>query len=363
MRIIKGVVLTLVLLAAASGQVPCPTGPLSEEQLTTLVKGKVAEVRVRQFIASCGLKFVADGGAVRRLKAAGATTAELEALRRAKRPLSAGPLVVNGVSMEFVPIPAGEFVMGSESGEALKRMSERVDEAQARFADVKAHYGANHPEYRKAAAQVAEARRLLDSGDSDEKPVHRVRITKAFEMGKYEVTQAQWEAVMGSNPSYFKGADRPVELVNWNDAQGFLLKLNARNDGYRYRLPAEAEWEYAARAGTTGDNAGDLDGVAWYRDNSKNQTHPVGQKQANAWGLHDMQGNVWEWCQDWYDGNYYRNSPAEDPQGPSSGRLRVLRGGSWVVVTRSVRVADRGRGYPDNRYVDNGFRCVRERFP
>jgi formylglycine-generating enzyme required for sulfatase activity len=218
---------------------------------------------------------------------------------------------------EFVQVPAGEFVMGSESSEAFP----------------------------------------------DEKPVHRVRITKAFELGKYEVTQAQWEAAMGSTPSNFKGADRPVEQVSWNDAQEFLSKLNERKDGYRYRLPTEAEWEYAARAGTTGDNTGNLDSVAWYASNSGGQTHPVGEKQANAWGLYDMLGNVWEWCQDWYDANYYRNSPAEDPQGPSSGRLRVLRGGSWYDDSRYVRVAFRDRNDPGNRNYIFGFRCVRERFP
>src|SRR5437667_5221339 len=114
-------------------------------------------------------------------------------------------------------------------------------------------------------------------------------------MGKYEVTQAQWESVMERNPSRFRGADRPVEQVSWNDVQQFLQKLNARGDGYRYRLPAEAEWEYAARAGTSGPYAGNLDAMAWYEQNSGKQTHPVGQKQPNAWGLYDMHGNVWEW--------------------------------------------------------------------
>jgi formylglycine-generating enzyme required for sulfatase activity len=217
--------------------------------------------------------------------------------------------------MEFAPIPAGEFQMGSKSG------------------------------------------------DTDEKPTHRVGITKAFELGKYEVTQAQWEAVMGSNPSHFKGADRPVDSVGWWDAQEFLSSLNARNDGYRYRLPTEAEWEYAARAGTVGNNAGKLDSIAWYGANSKRQTHPVGQKQLNAWGLYDMQGNVWEWCQDWYDDSYYRNSPAKDPQGPSSGSLRVLRGGSWVTHTRDVRVTSRYKGGPVVQSALVGFRCVRERSP
>src|SRR6185295_12837821 len=129
--------------------------------------------------------------------------------------------------------------------------------------------------------------------------VHKVRITRQFEIGKYEVTQEQWQAVMGDNPSNFKGANLPVEKVSWNDAQDFLLKLNAR-DGYTYRLPTEAEWEYACRAGSMGDFAGELDDVAWYDKNSGSKTHPVGQKRPNVWGLYDMHGNVSEWCSDWY---------------------------------------------------------------
>jgi formylglycine-generating enzyme required for sulfatase activity len=188
-----------------------------------------------------------------------------------------------------------------------------------------------------------------------------VRITKGFEMGKYEVTQAQWEAVMGSNPSEFKGADRPVEQVSWEDAQQFLSRLNARGDGYRYRLPTEAEWEYAARAGTTGKYYGELDEIAWYKGNFGGQTHPVGQKKPNAWGLHDMLGNVWEWCWDWYDVNYYGNSPEADPRGPASGQALSLRGGSWGNFPRYLRVSVRISGGPLNRNNYFGFRCVRER--
>ena len=196
--------------------------------------------------------------------------------------------------------------------------------------------------------------------NSSEKPAHRVRITKAFEMGKYEVTQAQWEPVMGSNPSNFKGEGRPVEQVSWNDVQLFLQRLNSRNDGYRYRLPTEAEWEYAARAGTAGAYAGSLDAIAWYSNNSGSQTHPVGQKQPNAWGLYDMQGNVAEWVQDWYYANYYKSSPVSDPQGPKSGISRVLRGGSWDYNNRVSRVSFRGFNGPSDRINYFGFRCVRE---
>src|SRR5205814_402004 len=126
-----------------------------------------------------------------------------------------------------------------------------------------------------------------------EKPAHRIRITKTFEIGKYEVTQAEWESVMGTNPSMFRGPSRPVENISWLDAQEFLLRLTAHQDGYRYRLPTEAEWEFAARAGSTRAYSEEPDQVGWYQENSGGQTHPVGQKRPNAWGLYDVSGNVW----------------------------------------------------------------------
>jgi formylglycine-generating enzyme required for sulfatase activity len=167
------------------------------------------------------------------------------------------------------------------------------------------------------------------NGDANEQPVHRVTIAAPFYLGKYEVTQAQWTAVMGSNPSENKGAENPVEQVSWDDAQEFIRKLNALNDGFEYRLPTEAEWEYACRAGTSGDFAGDLEALGWYESNSRGSTHPVGQKKPNAFGLYDMHGNVWEWCAD--------RSPETYQGAPSDGsawidlrsQKRILRGGSW----------------------------------
>ena len=206
-------------------------------------------------------------------------------------------------------------------------------------------------------------------GDSEcwerESPAHRVRITRGFQMGKYEVTQEQWQAVMGSNPSDVKGATLPVEQVSWDDIQGFLQRLNARNDGYRYRLPTEAEWEYAARAGTTDKYAGAnaLEDVAWYGSNSGKTTHPVGQKRPNAWGLYDMLGNAWEWCQDWYGASYYASGPAENPAGPSSGSDRVFRGGAWFLLAWNERVSYRGGSASGYRDYGSGFRCVRELIP
>jgi len=176
-------------------------------------------------------------------------------------------------------------------------------------------------------------------------------------MGKYPVTQAQWEAAMGNNPSHFKGPDRPVECVSWNEAQEFLKKLSAKGEG-RFRLPTEAEWEYAARAGSREDRCGPVEEISWYDGNSDWQTHPVGQKLPNAWGLHDMLGNVWEWCQDWF--GEYPKGPVTDPKGPNSGEYRELRGGSWGGDPGVLRASGRCGGGPGDGGNILGFRCVRE---
>jgi formylglycine-generating enzyme required for sulfatase activity len=208
--------------------------------------------------------------------------------------------------------------------------------------------------------------------DSDEGPQHQVTLTKSFYMQTTEVTQAQWEAVMGSNPSYFLGCPTcPVEQVSWNDVQTFITEMNKRGEG-TYSLPTEAQWEYAARAGsiTAFYNGGitvtdcsydpNLDKIGWYCYNSSNKTHPVAQKTQNAWGLYDMSGNVWEWCQDWYSSSYYSSSPGSDPTGPSSGSNRVLRGGGWGSGARGCRSADRNSSTPGSRSSIFGFRLLRQ---
>ena len=198
--------------------------------------------------------------------------------------------------------------------------------------------------------------------NADEKPAHSVWITRPFEMGKYQVTQAEYEAVTTINPSYSKGANLPVEGVSWEDAQRFCELVNTKRDGYRYRLPTEAEWEYAARAGSTSCRYGHLDEVAWSRDNSMGKTHPVGEKKPNAFGLHDTLGNVWEWVEDWYSLTYYKQSPEADPKGPDSGEYRLARGGSWRGVVRGhARVSSRYMLKPNTRSIVVGFRCVREK--
>ncbi len=228
-----------------------------------------------------------------------------------------------GATMKLAPIPAGEFTMGSPTNEVGR--------------------------YRN---------------DDSESPQHRVRITKPFYMGATEVTQRQYEAVMGTNPSHYKGPDRPVEDVTYVDAVEFCRRLNEKA-GTAVRLPTEAEWEYACRAGTTtayyyGADPKQLSDYAWYDDDSGGQTHPVGLKKPNAWGLYDMAGNVSEWCQDWYDPGYYAVSPPEDPQGPPTGKAsRVARGGTADDPARSCRSA--GRDYGDQKFIgapDHGFRVV-----
>ncbi|GHU24948.1 hypothetical protein AGMMS50243_28630 [Betaproteobacteria bacterium] len=288
----------------------------------------------------------------------------------------------NSIGTEFILIPAGSFTMGADKN--------------------------------------------AEKASDDETPLHLVSISQAFYLGKYPVTQEQWEAVMGSNPSQFKGRNNPVEEVSWDDVQTFIQRLNAKEGTKKYRLPTEAEWEYAARAGTksaysfgddaekpgdgaekagddakqlggdaeqSGDDAAQLrdgaeqlgdgaeqlkddaeqlkDGAeqlkddaeqlgayAWYYDNSVRQTHPVGQKKPNPWGLYDMHGNVWEWVNDWYDKSYYSRSPSTDPAGPASGQRRVLRGGSWNLHAEHLRSANRGSGTPGLRYDGFGFRLA-----
>jgi len=252
----------------------------------------------------------------------------------------------DGVTMEFVEILPGEFMMGS-----VWTLGDTIDEMLP--PGIRRYWG---------------WKRVISR---DETPRHRVRITRPFWMGVTEVTQAQYEAVMGGNPSFFKGAGSPVEQVSWDDAVEFCRKLtdkcaNAQvgaglKPAPTFRLPTEAEWEYACRAGNRGkwcfgDDEAELGDYAWYSANSGSTTHPVAQKKPNAWGLYDMHGNVWEWCADWYGD--YPTDDANDPQGPSSGSYRVLRGGSWNSNPGNCRSANRNDLVPSFRYYNLGFRVV-----
>ncbi|MFM6661219.1 MAG: formylglycine-generating enzyme family protein, partial [Microcystis panniformis] len=235
-----------------------------------------------------------------------------------KKPVSPTPFtekLPNRVTLEMVSLPAGQFLMGSPDSDS-------------------------------------------DARDW-EKPQHPVKVN-SFAIGKYPVTQAQYEAVMGTNPSHFKNnswlknnQQNPVERVSWNDAQAFCQKLS-QITGKTYRLPTEAEWEYACRAGTTtrfyfGDDASQLGDYAWYSANSQSKTHPVGQKRPNAWGLYDMSGNVWEWCEDNWHNNYIgapKDGSAWTINNDNRYYSRCLRGGSWCSYPINCRSANRSRNYP-----------------
>ena len=196
------------------------------------------------------------------------------------------------------------------------------------------------------------------NGDDDERPVHNVTLAKGFWMGKYEVTQAQWKSVLMCNPSHFKGNDLPVESISWNDCQEFINRVNAMLGKGAVRLPTEAEWEYACRAGTADDFGGteNMQDVGWCEANSGGKTHPVGQKKANGWGFHDMHGNVWEWCSDFY--GRYSGEDAVDPMGYAVDGLRVLRGGSWFNMECLCRSAHRSKYAHGDRDDIIGFRLV-----
>jgi len=213
-------------------------------------------------------------------------------------------LITNSIGIKLVLVPAGEFLMGSPDSDR--------------------------------------------NAYEDERPQHPVKITRPFYLGVTEVTQEQYERVMDENPSKFEGdPQRPVETVRWKDAVEFCRRLSEK-EGKTYRLPTECQWEYACRAGSTtrwcfGDSAEQLPDYAWYAANLVRTSRPVGQKKPNAWGLYDMHGNLWEWCSDWYDRDYYRNSPRNDPAGPSSsaGLGHVVRGGCWSNLPRNCRSAVR----------------------
>jgi len=199
--------------------------------------------------------------------------------------------------------------------------------------------------------------------DANEGPQHRVTISKEFYLGAYEITQAQWKALMGNNPSTDIGLNFPVNKVSWDDCQHFIRQLNSLKTGGCFRLPTEAEFEYVARAGTlTASYLGDdvpiaeWEQRAWFRNNSDGELHPVGQLKPNPWGLYDLFGNVWEWCQDWYAP--YSPDPRVDPIGPSTGQEKVFRGSSWMGRPEYLRSADRGKFPPDSQRNTGGLRIA-----
>jgi formylglycine-generating enzyme required for sulfatase activity len=317
----------------------------------------------------------------------------------------------SGVNLELVLIPAGKFIMGTPeptpvdedgfhkrilTGQVLLAVSGVALLVMLVVVIVRAVRKKQRPKYsllwllamtvaaggcvlsgvhwsqlvkglEQAKLDFIAAKARFDSAVQYEKPAHAVTLTQPFYMGKYDVTQEQYQQVVGTNPSNFKGKDNPVEQVSWDEAQTFCKKLTEQTK-QTARLPTEAEWEYSCRAGTTttyysGDSEADLARVAWYSENSEETTYSVGQKEPNAFGLYDMHGNVWQWCQDRYADDYYGKSVAENPQGPAQGTDRVMRGGSWFGDPVYCRSASRLWHNPDDprwRVGDNflGFRVL-----
>jgi formylglycine-generating enzyme required for sulfatase activity len=265
--------------------------------------------------------------------------ADMQNAGAAEKPEASTSAYKNSLGMEFVLIQAGSFNMGADA---------RLEDTQI-----------------------------------DEAPIHRVIISKAFFIGKYEVTRRQWAELMEENESPAQAhespeqtqelfGDHPVTQISWDEAQSFIERLNLKEGGNKYRLPTEAEWEYAARAGSNstfyfGDDAAQLGQYAWFGETiAQGSTHPVGQKQPNAWGLYDIHGNVWEMVQDWYGMEYYNETiaperllqPSIDPAGPESGISRVERGGSWNASATNCRTANRHFNTPDKKYSNLGFRLA-----
>ena len=287
-----------------------------------------------------------------------------------------------GVKMELVLIPAGKFIMGTPEyeksvvGQTMVGISGSVLFAVMLLLLVRARMKRRRLQFSMAfmllmtfVASVGvwggvrwnEA--LKHSDDfPNEHPAHTITLTQPFFMGKYVVIQEQYQAVTGTNPNHFIGKDNPVDTVSWDEAQAFCKKLTEQTK-QTVRFPTEAEWEFACRAGTrtvyhSGDKEADLSRAAWYDANSKNTTHKVGQKEANGFGLYDMHGNVFQYCQDWYGEDYYGKSEAENPQGPAQGAARVVRGGSWGSDPRFCRSAGRINSAPVLRFAFRGFRVV-----
>jgi formylglycine-generating enzyme required for sulfatase activity len=312
----------------------------------------------------------------------------------------------NGVKLEVVLIPAGEFMMGEPEPTPLEveRSHKKIVIGQALLASgtgillalmitiaIQSIRKRQRPKFslarllamtfisgvgvtgglqwRQSARGLEKARMEYSAAQAryghvnpEEKPGHLVTLMKPYYMGRYDVTQEQYQQVIGTNPSQFIGKDNPVETVSWNEATAFCKKVTEQTK-QSVRLPTEAEWEYACRAGTSttyysGESVTDLERVAWHSGNSKDKTHPVGQKGSNSFDLYDMHGNVWQWCSDWFDDNYYRQADTQNPKGPKFGFFRVLRGGSNSSDLRYCRSATRFEDDPGCHEPNIGFRVV-----
>ncbi len=371
-------VMMLLLLPAWTGAQPAPRcrGPLSEALLTELVKGSVPAPVIRGNLAKCGIAFEPTGDAIGRLRSAGVPETVLDAVRAATGPAE---------RKRQAEQARWEFIKDSRDQQVFEQFlreypaSQYAAAARLKVAALTPAAPAPAPvaPVIPPAAIAAGTRRVnqkdgltyvwippgrfqmgCSPGDAEcfdnEKPAHEVTITKGFWLGQTPVTQQAYRRVTGQDPSHFKGANLPVETVNWDEAKAYCTAAGGR-------LPTEAEWEYAARAGSTGARYGNLGEIAWYNENSGNTTHEVGQKLANAFGLYDMLGNVWQWVADWYGD--YPSGAQSDPSGPGSGQYRALRGGSWDVFARSSRVSARNWYEPGLRVNSSGSGASGNDFP
>jgi formylglycine-generating enzyme required for sulfatase activity len=326
------------------------SGPLTLQEVVTLVKRGLTEGRLRTLVLGRCVTFEPSDPAVGdALRAAGASPAFLQALTA-----TCGRAARERAARERAAAErASADRAAAERGTAEPAAPPRPSASRGTLAGP---HGIRFVRVRAGTFAMGAETRL-----TDERPVHRVTLTRDYLLQTTEVTQGQWRAVMGTNPSYHQdcGDTCPAEQVSYDDVQAFLRELNRRDPGKGYRLPTEAEWEYAARAGTTEVfwGAGQLDAMGWYRDNSEGRPHPVGQKAPNAWGLYDLHGNVWEWVQDWYGA--YEVAPQTNPTGPASGSSRVLRGGSWNDAGNVVRSSYRDSYAASHRNSILGFRLAR----
>ncbi len=365
--------------------------PLTREQVGELVAGGVPSQRAAMLVKQHGIDFVADEQYLDTLRLAGGGDTLVAAVREASKAVTGELLVVTSPDAEVYLDGAlqgragaqGELAMKAKPGaHALKvtlkgkkdfeqnvtLTAPQATKVEARLENLPPKVRENPKDGLKYVWIPAGTFQMgCSPGDSecggDEKPVHQVTITKGFWIGQTDVTVGAYKRFaaatgrqMPDAPSFNNGwanENMPIVNVTWDDAQAYCGWMGGR-------LPTEAEWEYAARGGSTEARYGPIDEIAWYDQNSGNQTHDVAQKRANGFGLYDMLGNVWQWVNDWYDPNYYQNSPSQDPSGPSSGQLRVLRGGSWYNDPSYVRVSSRLGSNPTGWFNYNGFRCAGE---
>jgi formylglycine-generating enzyme required for sulfatase activity len=369
--------------------------PLSKEQVLQLVAGHVPSQRATTLVKQHGIDFLADERYLQTLRLAGADDTLITALREAGKAVTAELVVATSPTAEIYldgelmgrADAQGELTIKSklgahalkvtltgkkDFGQSLTLAARQAIKIEARLEDV----GPNRGQVRENPKDSLEYVWIppgsfmmgCSPGDiecgADEKPAHQVTITRGFWIGQTPVTVGAYKRFAEATGRQMPGApnfntgwangNMPIVNVTWDDATAFCGRAGGR-------LLTEAEWEYAARGGSTEARYGNLDEIAWYSQNSGKQTHDVAQKRPNGFGLYDILGNVWEWVNDWYDQNYYQNSPSQDPTGSASGQMLVLRGGSWNGVPRNVRVSLRNRLYPGRDDAD-GFRCGGEVF-